>query len=66
MSAVAAVGLAVWGGYLVRVQPDDYWWSADLATAVMVGLLATPLAPLSKDLMSSLQAAVKVVSAAKR
>ena len=37
-----------------------------LAVAVMVGLVATPLAPVAKDLSSALQSAVKAASAFKR
>jgi hypothetical protein len=34
--------------------------------AVLCGLLATPLAPVAKDLASALQAAVKVAQATRR
>jgi hypothetical protein len=52
-----AVLLAVWAAILV---------SAPLSQALLVGLLATPLAPVAKDLSSTLQAAAKAVGAVKR
>jgi hypothetical protein len=62
-----AVGLALWAGRLLAgagslpgLSLDNYVWPS-----VLAGLLATPLAPVAKDLASSLQAAAAAVSAAK-
>jgi hypothetical protein len=64
-SAAVAVVLAVWGGALLREQ-TGYVGSADFFFAVLIGLISTPLAPLAKDLTSSLSEAVKAVSALRR
>ena len=44
----------------------DYMQAHDLVIAAMVGVISTPLAPVAKDLSSSLTQAVRAVSAAKR
>jgi hypothetical protein len=49
-------GWAVAGGTLAA-----YWWSADSGVAVLTGLIATPLAPISKDLATGLTAAMKAI-----
>ena len=62
--------LAVAGGALIAGQsataahpfsPGDYFTSAQFGAAVLVGLIATPLAPIAKDLASSLAAAAGAV-----
>ncbi len=40
-----------------------YWGKSDMWTALLVGLLATPLAPVAKDLTSALVAGVNAVQA---
>jgi hypothetical protein len=52
-----AVGLAVLGAWGISEGPmsSTDWWRA-----VMGGLLATPLAPVAKDLSSAIQAGAKV------
>lgn len=62
--AVVAVVLAVIGGALI--SKGAYWFTREMAVAILVGLVSTPLAPIAKDLSSALVAAVKAVSAAKR
>lgn len=57
LASVVAVVLAVLGGW--SIAGSDYHLK-DMATAVLCGLLATPLAPIAKDLTSALTAAVKV------
>jgi hypothetical protein len=59
-AAICAVVLAV---AAKRILDGSF---ENLPTAVVVGLIATPLAPIAKDLSSSLNAAVKAVSAFKR
>lgn len=67
-SVLVSVILAVLGGFLVLwdqtgAAPSfgDYLASPDLYQALLAGLLATPLAPISKDLASALGAAVKAM-----
>jgi len=63
---IVSVLLAVAALYLLdgtTLGPDSkaaLQWPADLGRAIFVGVLATPLAPISKDLASALQARVKV------
>jgi hypothetical protein len=59
-AAICAVVLAV---AAKRILDGSF---ENLPTAIVVGLVATPLAPIAKDLSSSLNAAVKAVSAFKR
>lgn len=55
-SAVAAVALAVFGIFMVEPSVG----ADQLMEAIVVGLVATPLAPVAKDLTSALQAAANV------
>lgn len=55
-SIVVSVALAVAGGSVVGLAKPEDW-----AAALLIGLLATPLAPLTKDLTSALQASVKAM-----
>ena len=57
--------LAVAGGLAIYPTPSTvpYFWSPEMWQAFLVGLLATPLAPISKDLASALSAGVKVAQA---
>lgn len=77
VAAVVAVLLAIVGGGIVFFKTmtipnaplstlGSYIWSRDFLRAFLVGLLATPLAPIAKDLTSSLAAAVKAISSARR
>jgi hypothetical protein len=62
-----AVALAVLGEFFLSADDAGLHLSLkDLALAVLAGLLATPLAPVSKDLASALQAGVKVAQALRR
>lgn len=70
VASVIAVTLAVAAGGIVHGQPGGcaggilcrYW----PLSAVLIGLVATPLAPMAKDVSSALQAAVKAMSILKR
>ena len=69
---VAAAGvslvLAIVAGNLMFVPAPDgltFWQSGHLVRAILIGLVATPLAPMAKDLTTSLQAAAKAVSVIK-
>ena len=52
LAAAIAIALALAGGYVLHVN---------LALAVLVGLLATPLAPIAKDVSSALAMAVNAL-----
>lgn len=54
-------GWSVFGG-----SASSYFSSGNFALALVVGLSATPLAPIAKDLASSLQAAANAVGVLKR
>jgi hypothetical protein len=58
LAGVAAVILACCANAVLS-QPVGWW------TAVLVGIVATPLAPIAKDLSSSLSAAASALTAAK-
>jgi len=62
-SAVLAV---IGGRYAYNMPWEQYLGSQQLFTALIVGIGATPLAPVAKDLTSTLQAAVKALSVVKR
>jgi hypothetical protein len=64
LAAVVAVLLAVAGGW--SLHGPDFWQSKDLALAILVGLLATPLAPIAKDLSSALATAVNTLQVIKK
>lgn len=72
-AGLVAVTLAVWAGGLLEsggafkghaLALSAYWFSSDWWMAVIVGLIAVPIAPIAKDLASSLQAAARAVSSA--
>ena len=66
-SIVAAIVLAFFGGWLVKNGSfSDYLNTSDMWKAVMTGLIATPLAPVAKDLASALSAGVRAVSLIKK
>lgn len=56
------------GGWLVFCPKSDchYIGTSEFFLSLLVGLSATPLAPIAKDLATSLQSAVSAVRAAKR
>jgi hypothetical protein len=63
LAATVAILLAVAGGWSlegINFAPKE------LALSVLVGLLATPLAPIAKDLASALQSAVNTMQLLKR
>jgi hypothetical protein len=59
LAAVVAVVLAIVGGRTLNPGPDT-------VQSVIVGLLATPLAPIAKDLSSALAAAVNTMQQVKK
>jgi hypothetical protein len=75
LASLIAIVLAVFGGWAVSSSPgntadvayaSEYFFSKDMWLAFFCGLLATPLAPISKDLASALQAGVKVAQTLKK
>jgi hypothetical protein len=62
-AAIVAVVLAFFGGWAVSGGPlTGYLWTNDMGAAILTGLIATPLAPISKDLASAISAGVRNVS----
>jgi hypothetical protein len=64
LAAVLAVVLALAGGAAIDGLP--FWTSHDLGIAIVVGILATPLAPIAKDLSTALATAVNTMQALKK
>jgi hypothetical protein len=64
-AAAVAVALAVAGGWSL-VGTAQFWSSSDWILALLVGLLATPLAPIAKDLSSALATAVNTMQIVKK
>ena len=65
LAAIVAIGLALVGSWSLE-GTDKLFWHRDLITAVVVGLLATPLAPIAKDLSSALATAVNTMQIVKK
>jgi hypothetical protein len=65
LAAMVAVALAMAGGWSL-VGTCHFWHSTDPILALLVGLLATPLAPIAKDLSSALAAAVNTMQLVKK
>ncbi len=57
LAAAIAIALALTGGYVLQVN---------LGLAVLIGLLATPLAPIAKDVSSALAMAVNTLQLVKK
>ena len=53
-----AIVLAVAGGRLLSNDPMTFWWHSEFWQSILLGTIAVPLAPIAKDLSSSLIAAV--------
>jgi hypothetical protein len=64
LAAFAAVLLALGGGF--ALDGMKFWTSSDLGLAFLIGLLATPLAPIAKDLSSALATAVNTMQLVKK
>lgn len=64
LAALVAVSLAVAGGW--SLDGANFWSAKEIALAVLVGLLATPLAPIAKDLSSALASAVNTMQLIKK
>jgi hypothetical protein len=69
LAAVIAIVLAAVGGSMLEpssVTFGSYLTSVDFGRAILVGVLATPLAPIAKDLSSALAAAVNTMQLVKK
>lgn len=67
LASIIAIVLSICGGWAVSEDADKpFFWTSFMAISVLCGLLATPLAPISKDLTSALQAGVKVAQAIRK
>lgn len=64
LAAFIAVLLAVAAGW--SLTGATFWGSSDFPLSILVGLLATPLAPIAKDLSSALAAAVNTMQLVKK
>jgi len=66
LAFLIAVLLAVAAGWLVDLQPPAAaFWPGDFFLAILVGLVATPLAPVASNLASALSTAASAFKAAK-
>ena len=65
-AVLVAIVLAVIGGDVLDTQPDYYFVSKEFWAAVLIGVIATPLAPIAKDLASALTSAVQALQGTKR
>jgi hypothetical protein len=62
LAAFFAVVLAFFGGWALNGGTlAHYWWTKDMGEAIFAGLLATPLAPVAKDISSALATAVNTM-----
>jgi hypothetical protein len=66
LAAVIAVLLAMAGGWILAGSWQNFWLNPDMFQAILVGLLATPLAPIAKDLSSALSTAVNTMQLMKK
>ncbi len=64
LAALIAVLLAVAGGW--TLDGANFWSLQEVALALLVGLLATPLAPIAKDLSTALATAVNTLQLVKK
>lgn len=64
LAAVIAVLLALGGGW--TMEGIAFWHVRDVALAFLIGLLATPLAPIAKDLSTALATAVNAMQLVKK
>jgi hypothetical protein len=65
LAAGVAVALAMFGGWAL-VGTSHFFWHREMMDAFLVGLLATPLAPIAKDLSSALATAVNTMQLVKK
>jgi hypothetical protein len=66
VASIFSLILAILGGWTLHKDPTPYFWSNDLAVAALAGILATPLAPIAKDISSALATAVNAMQSVKK
>jgi hypothetical protein len=75
LAALLAVALAFAGGLSLAGSAGGldlagslkvFWWKPDMFLSLLIGLLATPLAPIAKDISSALSTAVNTMQAIKK
>ena len=67
LAGVIAVIISVLGGWnLAGTSMRAFWFTQEMFEAILVGLLATPLAPIAKDLSSALATAVNTLQAVRK
>jgi hypothetical protein len=69
LAMVVALVLSVWGGIVLHLQGSGTTsssWVIDIGQSLLVGLLATPLAPIAKDVSTALATAVNTLQAVKK
>lgn len=66
LAALLAVALAFVGGLSLVGCWHAYWGKPEMYTALLVGALATPLAPIAKDLSTALATAVNTLQLVKK
>ena len=66
LAAVIAVALAFAGGLSLVGSWGAFWWKPDMFLALLIGLLATPMAPIAKDIASALSTAVNAMQMVKK
>jgi len=64
LAAAIAVLLALIGGW--SLDSGSFWTSSDAVVAILVGVLATPLAPIAKDVSTALATAVNTMQLVKK
>ncbi len=69
LASIFAVALALIGGWTLFANQNPngvYWGTSDMWIAFVAGILATPLAPIAKDVSSALATAVNTMQAIKK
>ena len=66
LAAAIAVALALTGGYVIAGDSTNFFNWRGIGEAFLVGLLATPLAPVAKDLSTALATAVNAMQLVKK
>ena len=61
-----SIVLALIGGAVLHTAGSQLSWAQDLGEAALVGILATPLAPIAKDLSTALATAVNTLQLVKK
>ncbi|HXE06064.1 MAG TPA: hypothetical protein VN579_08765 [Bryobacteraceae bacterium] len=62
LAAFFAVALGFFGGWVLNGGTlAGYWWTKEMGEGIFAGLLATPLAPVAKDIANALSTAVNTM-----